>query len=139
MDQVSADLSAVMDNLGLNDRAAAFINSATIWKWRKGAVHLRKWNLFAVAGKIRRRVYVMNGSHDRFHRADLFPGVARAIPDGIFIRVPVGESRRERFMGVTATLFAESDANGDLPSSLRGFVGPTDQDDAGHLCQFDTA
>ncbi len=81
----------------------------------------------------------MNASHDRFHNSDLFPGVARAIPDGVFIRVPVGESRRERFMGVTATIFAAATAGADVPPPLSGFVVPTNQDDTAPLGQIDTA
>jgi len=120
-------------------RAAVFINSAVIWKWHKGAIHLRSWNFFALAAQIRRRVYVMNASHDRFHNSDLFPDVARAIPDGVFIRVPVGESRRERFMGVTATILAATTVGAGVPPSLRGFVVPTNQDAAVPLGQTDTA
>lgn len=109
-------------------RTAAFISSATIWKWRKAAIHVNDWYFFDHAEQIRRRVYVVNGSHDRFHNSDFFPSVARAIPDGVFIRVPVGESRRERLMGVTATVFAESAATDDVPSGLSKFVVPTEND-----------
>ncbi len=120
-------------------RTASFINSAVLWKWRKGAVYLRNWNFFAIAAQIRRRVYVMNASHDRFHNTDLFPEVARAVPDSVFIRVPVGESRRERFMGVTATVFAATTAGAGVPSPLSEFVVPGDYGDAASVGQSDTA
>ncbi len=120
-------------------RAAAFINSATIWKWRTAAIHLRDWDFFDLAAQIRRRVHVLNVSHDRFHNSDFFPGVARAIPDGVFIRVPVGESRRERLMGVAATVFAESAPTEGVPSAISRFVVPTNHSGTGSLGQSDTA
>jgi pimeloyl-ACP methyl ester carboxylesterase len=132
------------------ERVAAFINSSVIWKWRKGALQTRKWNLFDVVSRIRHRVYVLNGSHDRFHNSDLFPGVAQAIPDGVFIRVPVGEAKRERLMGVAASVFAATDAEAGVPPTIEEFVvpfqrdyaapqGPNSTSDSSRLDQFDTA
>lgn len=105
-------------------RAAAFINSSVIWKWRKAALQTRNWNLFDIAGEVRNRVYILNGSHDRFHDAGVFPNVAHAIPDGEFIRVPVGESQREQLMGAAASVFSATDPGADTPPALREFVVP---------------
>jgi hypothetical protein len=105
-------------------RVVSFINSAVIWKWRKGALQTRKWNLFDLVAEIRHRVYVLNGSHDRFHHANVFPGVAHAVPDGVYLRVPVGEAKRERMMGAVATVFAATEAGVGLPAALREFVVP---------------
>jgi pimeloyl-ACP methyl ester carboxylesterase len=109
-------------------RAAATINSAVIWKWRKSAIRMRKWNLFDHLSQIRNKTYVLNGSHDRFHDSAVFPAVADAIPDGVFIRVPVAEDRRERLFGAIATVFASTDSGPEIPPALREFVVPLNPD-----------
>jgi hypothetical protein len=103
-------------------RAKDFIDSATIWKWRRAAISMRKWSFFDIGHLIRRRVYVVNGSHDRFHNSHMFPEVARAAREGVFVRIPVGESRRERLMGVTAGVFASHDATDTPPAQIAPFV-----------------
>ena len=103
-------------------RAKDFIDSATIWKWRKAAVTVRNWDFFELAHRIRQRVYVVNGSHDRFHNSEMFPKMARSIPDGRFVLIPVGESRRERLMGVTAGVFAAADPGDTVPEAIVPFV-----------------
>lgn len=105
-------------------RAAATINSAVIWKWRKTALRMRKWNLFDHLQQVPNKIYVLNGSHDRFHDSAVFPAVADAIPDGVFIRVPVGEDQREHLFGAIVTVFATADSGPDIPAALREFVVP---------------
>ena len=83
---------------------------------------MRKWNLFDHLSRVENRVYVINGSHDRFHDSAVFPAVARAIPDGVFIRVPVGEDQRERLFGAVAGAFARADSASGIPPGLREFI-----------------
>jgi len=102
-------------------RAAAFINSAEVWKWRRAAIATRDWSLFDFAGDVPQTVHVVNGSHDRFHDSRLFPDVASALPHGIFVRVPVDESRREQLMGLVAAEFAAQSGHA-TPEAITPFV-----------------
>ena len=65
---------------------------------------------------------MLNGSHDRFHNSDLFPRVAQALKNGVLVQMVVGESRRERLMGVTASLFASLSSDEGTPAALRPFA-----------------
>lgn len=103
-------------------RTKTFIDSSTVWKWRRAAMALQDWNLFDHASRVDRPVHVVNGSKDRFHDADAYPDVARALPRGRFLRVPVGEHRRERLMGVVVSLFAAQEAVDNVPSALQAFL-----------------
>jgi len=102
-------------------RSAAIIDNAEMWKWRRAALALMDWNLFDVAESVSQRVHVVNGSHDRFHDSTLFPDVAAALPEGVFVRIPVDESHREQLMGIVTSEFAAHEDT-STPPAINAFV-----------------
>jgi hypothetical protein len=51
------------------------------------------------------------------------------MPDGVFVRVPVGEHKRERLMGAVATVFSATRSGDGIPPALRRFVVPSGTND----------
>jgi len=102
-------------------RTFAFVNSADIWKWKKSAEAAREFELFGRLQGVGRELFVLNGTADKVHDQSHYPRIARELPGGRFLYVPVEESRRERMFAAVALQFARLSAADGLPASLAGF------------------
>jgi hypothetical protein len=67
---------------------------------------------------------VLNGTADKVHDQSHYPRIARELPGGRFLFLPVDESRRERMFAAVALRFARQSAADGLPASLAGFEKP---------------
>ena len=102
-------------------RIFAFVNSADIWKWKKSAEAAREFELFGRLQKVDRELFVLNGTADKVHDQSHYPRIARELPGGRFLFVPVDERYRERMFAAVALEFARQSAVDGLPASLAGF------------------
>ena len=102
-------------------RTFAFVNSADIWKWKKSAEAARGFELFGRLHSVARELFVLNGTADKVHDQSHYPRIARELPGGRFLFMPVEESRRERMFAAVALEFARQSASDGLPTSLAGF------------------
>jgi pimeloyl-ACP methyl ester carboxylesterase len=102
-------------------RTFAFVNSADIWKWKKSAEAAREFELFGRLQQVERELFVLNGTADKVHDQSHYPRIARELPGGRFLFVPVDESHRERMFAAVALQFAHQPAADGLPASLAGF------------------
>jgi len=102
-------------------RIFAFVNSADIWKWKKSAEAAREFELFGRLQKVDRELFVLNGTADKVHDQSHYPRIARELPGGRFLFVPVDERYRERMFAAVALEFARQSAAGRLPASMTGF------------------
>jgi pimeloyl-ACP methyl ester carboxylesterase len=102
-------------------RTFAFVNSADIWKWKKSAEAARDFELFGRLHSVGRELFVINGTADKVHDQGHYPRIARELPGGRFLYLPVEESRRERMFAAVALQFARQSAADGLPASLAGF------------------
>ena len=102
-------------------RTFAFVNSADIWKWKKSAEAARDFELFGRLHSVGRELFVLNGTADKVHDQSHYPRIARELPGGRFLFVPVDESRRERMFASVALEFARQSAAEGLPATLAGF------------------
>ncbi len=102
-------------------RTFAFVNSADIWKWKKSAEAARDFELFGRLQAVDRELFVLNGTADKVHDQSHYPRIARELPGGRFLYLPVEESRRERMFAAVALQFARQSAADGLPPSLACF------------------
>ncbi len=102
-------------------RTFAFVNSADIWKWKKSAEAARGFELFGRLHAAGRELFVLNGTSDKVHDPSHYPRIARELPGGRFLYMPVAESRRERMFAAVALEFARRSAAEGLPATLAGF------------------
>ena len=102
-------------------RTFAFVNSADIWKWKKSAEAARDFELFGRLQSLSRELFVLNGTADKVHDQSHYPRIARELPRGRFLFVPVDERYRERMFAAVALEFARQSAADGLPASLAGF------------------
>jgi hypothetical protein len=102
-------------------RTFAFVNSADIWKWKKSAEAAREFELFGRLHSVRRELFVLNGTADKVHDQTHYPRIARELPGGRFLFVPVEESRRERMFAAVALEFARQSTADGLPKALAAF------------------
>ena len=102
-------------------RLESFIDSATVWKWKRTALQARDENLYKLAGDIRQEVFVLNGVQDHIHDNTHYPRLARLMPKGRFFYMQVDESQREFLMGMTVVEFAKTRAEEGLPAVFRDF------------------
>jgi hypothetical protein len=102
-------------------RIFAFVNSADIWKWKKSAEAARDFELFGRLQSLSRELFVLNGTADKVHDQSHYPRIARELPGGRFLFVPVDESHRERMFAAVALQFARLSATDGLPASLAAF------------------
>jgi hypothetical protein len=64
---------------------------------------------------------VVNGTADKVHDQRHYPRIARELPGGRFLYVPVDEAHRERMFAAVALEFARRSSADGLPASLAGF------------------
>jgi pimeloyl-ACP methyl ester carboxylesterase len=102
-------------------RTFAFVNSADIWKWKKSAEAARDFELFGRLAAVKRELFVLNGTFDKVHDQSHYPRIARELPGGRFLYLPVDETHRERMFAAVALEFARQSAADGLPASLAGF------------------
>jgi hypothetical protein len=102
-------------------RTFAFVNSADIWKWKKSAEAARDFELFGRLHSVGQELFVLNGTADKVHDQGHYPRIARELPGGRFLYMPVEESLRERMFAAAALEFARQSAAEGLPPSLAGF------------------
>jgi hypothetical protein len=102
-------------------RTFAFVNSADIWKWKKSAEAAREFEVFGRLRAVGRELFVLNGTADKVHDQSHYPRIARELPGGRFLFMPVEESLRERMFAAVALQFARQSAAEGLPASLAGF------------------
>ncbi len=103
------------------ERTFAFVNSADIWKWKKSAEAAREFELFGRLAAVDRELFVLNGTADKVHDQSHYPRIARELPGGRFLYLPVEENRRERMFAAVALEFARQSAAEGLPASLTDF------------------
>ncbi len=106
------------------ERTFAFVNSADIWKWQKSAEAARDFELYGRLSAVKRELFVINGTADKVHDQRHYPRIARELPGGRFLYLPVDESRRERMFAAVAMEFAALSASEGLPASLSRFEKP---------------
>lgn len=102
-------------------RLESFIDSATIWKWKRTALQARDEDLYALVGAIGREVFVINGVQDRVHDNSHYPRLAALMPRGRFFYMKVDESQRELLLGTAAVAFAGIRAEDGPPAAFREF------------------
>ena len=110
-----------MEDTVQKQRTFAFVNSADIWKWKKSAEAAREFELYGRLAAVKGECFVINGTADKVHDQSHYPRIARELPGGRFLYVPVDESRRERMFAAVALQFARLSAVDGLPASLAGF------------------
>ncbi|NHJ39155.1 MAG: hypothetical protein FK731_03920 [Asgard group archaeon] len=103
------------------ERTAAFIDNAEVWKWKKSAFQNRNLNLFDILGEIEEEIPSFNGTKDKFHHQEVFPEMARLMPNGRFFYMEVDESERERLQGVIMREFAMIDSKSGIPKIFLQF------------------
>lgn len=89
------------------ERAEAFIDGATVWKWRRCAYQVRGFELYDMAPDIQDEVYIVSGGEDKIHDQSHYPRLAARMPAGRFFQLPVHESQREYLLGYTALEFSK--------------------------------
>ncbi len=102
-------------------RAEAFIDNATIWKWKRAAQQVVDFELLGQVGNIQQEVFVFNGTGDKIHDQRNYPQLAQEMPRGRFIYMQTDESRRETLVGLIALEFAKVDRQAGLPTALKPF------------------
>ena len=110
-----------MKETAQKQRTFAFVNSADIWKWKKSAEAARDFELFGRLPTVGRELFVVNGTADKVHDQRHYPRIARELPGGRFLYVPVDEAHRERMFAAVALEFARRSSADGLPASLAGF------------------
>jgi pimeloyl-ACP methyl ester carboxylesterase len=110
-----------MKETAQKQRTLSFVNSADIWKWKKSAEAARDFELFGRLHTVGRELFVINGTADKVHDQSHYPRIARELPGGRFLYLPVEESRRERMFAAVALQFARQSAAEGLPKTLAGF------------------
>jgi pimeloyl-ACP methyl ester carboxylesterase len=102
-------------------RLFQFVHSADPWKWKKAAEAAREFELFGTLDGVQKEVFVLNGTRDKVHDQRHYPRIARELPAGRFLYVPVDESRRERMFAAVALEFASVSSADGLPATLADF------------------
>ena len=102
-------------------RAEDFIDGAEIWKWKKAAQAVYDFELIGKLSSIQEEIFVTNGTVDKIHDQNLFPAMAKEMPNGRFIFMRTDESKREYLMGYLALEFCKVNSNEGIPLSLQEF------------------
>lgn len=102
-------------------RNFAFVRAADPLKWKRSGHAARDLELFGAVGRIRREVFVVNGTTDKVHDQSHYPRLASEMPRGRFLYLPTDESNRERMLGAAALSFARVAAADGVPPDLAGF------------------
>ena len=102
-------------------RAETFVADAELWKWKRAADSVKKFELFGNLSGIEKEVFVTNGTKDKVHDQITYPRIAKEMPFGRFIFMKTDESRRERLMGLIGLEFSKVTVNDGIPSSLIDF------------------
>ncbi|NHJ46412.1 MAG: hypothetical protein FK733_01370 [Asgard group archaeon] len=103
------------------ERTAAFIDSAEAWKWMRSAFQNRKLNMFDIFGELEEEIPVFNGTKDKFHPQEVYPEMAKAMPNGRFFYMEADESDRERLQGIIMREFAMVDGKAGIPKLFLEF------------------
>jgi len=108
-------------------RSEAFIDNATVWKWKRAAQQCVDFELLGRVGNIQQEVFIFNGTGDKIHDQSYYPKIAREMPRGRFIYMQTSESRRETLVGRIALEFAKVDQAAGLPALFDTFEKKLDR------------
>jgi pimeloyl-ACP methyl ester carboxylesterase len=120
-----------MEDTVQKERTFAFVNSADIWKWKRSAEAARDFELYGRLSAVKRELFVINGTADKVHDQRHYPRIARELPEGRFLYLPVDESRRERMFAAVAMAFASVSCGDGLPPCLSCFERPVRKGSSG--------
>ncbi|MHA1775258.1 MAG: alpha/beta fold hydrolase [Promethearchaeota archaeon] len=99
-------------------RIKHFIKNAVLWKWKKTAHQVRRFELFGQVSSIPDEVFIFNATTDNIHDQRNYPQIAREMPHGRFIYMPVDEQHRERLIGHIGSEFALINVQSGCPNGL---------------------
>lgn len=114
-------IMAGMKNKAQKERNMDFVTGAVPFKWRKGCLHNRRFNILNDLQKIKNEVFFFHGPSDKFHPGNTFYYYSKMIPKGRYFYMDTEPLDRELLTGVIGTAFIEITKDQGLPFVLKQF------------------
>ena len=114
-------LTAGMKNRDNRRRMIEFTRELEPWKFKKGVLNNKKFNIFDDLRKIKNEVFINTGPLDRYHPRLSYYNCTKEIPRGRFLFMNTEDKDRQLSAGVIGTEFAKVTKEDGLPESLKQF------------------